>query len=300
MALFLHIGYPKTSTTYLQNYYFNKLDLNFLGKKINHKSWLNSKKRWKYNEINKVIEQEQYLFIPKKKILISAESIIGNIWNRNFSKYNFINNLSKNKNLKIIITIRKQSNIFYSIYKQYLWEGGKKNFKNFYLDSISKKNEFDINYLDYYKLLKMINKKFNKKNILIFPSEMISKRYFNDFDKKITKFLGIKRKKIKYLNKLIRTGYSINEQFYIRFYNKILNKKLNQHENQLIFRPTFFKKVFNLKSYLLKFAHLETVLFKRKISELNKISYEIDNLFKKSNYKLSKEIGIDLKKFNYY
>ena len=59
MALFIHIGYPKTSTTYLQNFYFNKLKIKFLGKKLYSESWLNSKERSKYNDLMKTLKQKK-------------------------------------------------------------------------------------------------------------------------------------------------------------------------------------------------------------------------------------------------
>ena len=45
--------------------------------------------------------------------------------------------------------------IFYSLYKQYLWEGGKKELSAFFKNSMSSKNrEFNIDCLNYNNLLK--------------------------------------------------------------------------------------------------------------------------------------------------
>ena len=304
MTLILHIGYPKTSTTYLQNFYFNKLNLKFLGKELYSESWLNSKERLKYNQYIKKLTSDPInnkFNMPKKNTLISSESLIGNIWRDDFYKFSTLDKLLKYKKIKFIITIRRQSEIFYSLYKQYLWEGGKKEFNKFYQDSFSMKNkEFDVNCLNYNKLYSKLSKKLNKNKFIIIPSEMICEKHFNHFNKIISNFLNLKIKKIKYRNTLIRTGYSTNEQFYIRICNILVNYNLNNHKTSMIGETTFLGKITSLRSYFLKLAKVESFFLKREVENLNKIKKEIDKYFLKSNKNLSKKLYIDLKKFNYY
>ena len=300
MSLFLHIGYPKTSTTYLQNYYFNKLDLNFLGKKED-KKWLNSKKRLKFIKIIDALNNNKYLTLPSKKNLISAEGLIGNIWENDFSEFNSLDESLKNRKIKVIVTIRKQSSIFYSIYKQYLWEGGKKNYIDFYKSSFSSaKNGFNINFLNYYELYKKLSKNFGRKNFIILPSEMINEKYFDNFNQILTDFLQLKKKrKIKYISKLIRTGYNSNEQFYVRICNIILNKKLNTHHDDERFYGVM-NKILNIRSYFLKIAQIESFFFERKTYKLNEINNKIDKYFYRSNLMLSKKMNFNLGQFKYY
>ncbi len=299
MPLFLHIGYPKTSTTYLQNYFFDKLNINFLGKK-NNKVWLNSKKRLKFNEIVNNLKKNKNFLIPDSKTLVSAEGLIGNIWIDDFYNFRALEKILKHKKTKIIITIRRQTSIFYSIYKQYLWEGGKKSYQEFFRTSFFKnKREFNINCLNYYELFKKLNKRYIKNNFIILPCEMLNKDNFKQFNKILCKFLDIKEKNLIYHEKLIRSGYNPNEQFYVRLSNKILNKKLNVHDNNLE-NYGILDKILNLRGYFLKIAKLESFFFKREVKELKKIENQIYKYFKISNMRLSKKIKLDLGQFKYY
>tara|TARA_A100001037_G_C15148009_1_gene637402 strand:+ start:3230 stop:4144 length:915 start_codon:yes stop_codon:yes gene_type:complete len=304
MSLFLHIGYPKTSTTYLQNYYFNRLNVNFLGKKLHSESWINSSERRRYNHLIKILNERNKnhtLKIPKETTLISAESLIGNIWKDDFNNFKSINKILKHKNLKFIITIRRQSEIFYSLYKQYLWEGGKKELSAFFKNSMSSKNrEFNIDCLNYNNLLMKLEKNINKNNYIILPCEMISEKYFNEFNKIFSNFLNLKLKKINYKNEIIRTGYSTNEQFYVRISNKFQNCKLNNHKDVIIRKPNLFQRLKNPRNYFLKIAKLESFFFKRELKNLEDIKIKVNKYFYKSNKELSKKLPVDLSKFNYY
>lgn len=304
MTLILHIGYPKTSTTYLQNFYFNKLNLKFLGKELYSESWLNSKERLKYNQYIKKFTNDTInnkFNMPKKNTLISSESLIGNIWRDDFYKFSTLDKLLKYKKIKFIITIRRQSEIFYSLYKQYLWEGGKKEFNKFYQDSFSMKNkEFDVNCLNYNKLYYKLSKNLDKNKFIILPNEIICEDYFNYFHKTVSNFLNLKTKKIKYESSLIRTGYTTNEQYYVRISNILSNYTLNKHKTEMIENPGLFNKMFSLRSYFIKLANFEALFFKRKIKDLDKIKKKINKYYFESNKNLSKKIKIDLKRFNYY
>ena len=141
---------------------------------------------------------------------------------------------------------------------------------------------------------------FGRKNFIILPSEMINEKYFDNFNQILTDFLQLKKKrKIKYISKLIRTGYNSNEQFYVRICNIILNKKLNTHHDDERFYGVM-NKILNIRSYFLKIAKLESFFFKREVKELKKIENQIYKYFKISNMRLSKKIKLDLGQFKYY
>ena len=181
-----HIGLIKTGTTYLQNFYFNKIGYNYIGKELLNKKWLYSKKHRLYNEINYLIKNQKG--VNKSLIqnsLLSHEEFIGNVWNFNINN-NIINEIAKIKNIKIILTIRSQRDIFLSIYKQYLYEGGKLSFLDFYNACKTKKlNIFE--YLNYLKIFKNLCKKFGRTKILLVPFEMLNDNNFSDMNKSITK-----------------------------------------------------------------------------------------------------------------
>tara|TARA_R110002072_G_scaffold303018_1_gene491380 strand:+ start:27914 stop:28708 length:795 start_codon:yes stop_codon:yes gene_type:complete len=99
----IHIGYPRTGTTYLQRFYFP--------------------------ELLKKLDDNTELF--------SDEGLSGNVFNDDLLKPQVLYN--RHKNSKIIITIRSQLTIIPSLYNIYLKSGGKKKYGGYVNDVITNK-----------------------------------------------------------------------------------------------------------------------------------------------------------------
>lgn len=173
--LYIHVGLPKTATTYLQCRIFRTWEnIEYLGKPF-HITRL-------FNRLNKPL---------KKVLLISAENILGKPRDcylkskRNFS-YTQMNVLALNNlgdifpQAKIIIGFVKHEEFIESLYKQYLRGGGTKSLVEFYSPKSSTTLMNDKDFL-YAPLIKTIEKCFThspfiylREELKIVPSRLIA------------------------------------------------------------------------------------------------------------------------------
>lgn len=196
---FIHVGFQKTGSTFLQMNYFEKHP---------ELSYYPFTRRFP-------IELNQSLF--KDRILISNENLIGRPWgyqhppDRNTKNYSWLyDNEVLFKNLNnimsvdgVIIGIREHSHLILSLYKQYLHEGGYKKFDDFF--DLSKNNGIiKSEDLIFAKRISLI-KKYLSKNIFIY--DIADFRDYGKLEKRLNLFLGISnlelltRSKLKKANK---------------------------------------------------------------------------------------------------
>ena len=190
--IFIHLGYPKTGTTYLQNHIFNNLtDVNYIG--INNKfdkdlyfirnstlkdndkqfqkkiSFLKKilKKKIKKNMVN--IYSDEHFLIPTDKG-----------YKRNIQRIKKLFLEFKN-DINIILLIRKPSDLILSIYKETIKIKRilKINYFNEFLDKIEKNklNNNDRIFLNHFNFLQ--TKKIIKKEL----TNKIKIYNFDDFKK---------------------------------------------------------------------------------------------------------------------
>ena len=290
--IFIHLGYPKTGTTYLQNYIFNNLtNVNYIG--INNKfdrdlyfirksilkdddkqfqkkiSVLRSilKKKLKKSMVN--IYSDEHFLIPTDKG-----------YKRNIQRIKKLFLEFKNQ-INIMIFIRKPSDLILSMYK----EGVKIkklleiNYFNEFLDKI-KKNKLNNNdqiFLNHYNFLE--TKKIIKKEL----TKKIKIYNFDDFRKNqilfIEKFLKnnnfkIKAIKIHNINKNLTTSQTIIQK---TFKKKLHNKKIYQ-----IFASIFSKILSTKYKYFIKDKIFLLLFGKKEYVNLKNINI-IDEYFRKLN-----------------
>ena len=172
--IFVHIGYPKSATTFLQNNFFNKIEnINY----INHNKELHE--NILFNDVNfqnkeDILKSIKY-YEDQRDILISHEGIIRNVY---LGCLNFYANCKKifdifGENTKILICLRNQRDIIKSIYKYYIFCGGTSTFDRLINPKIKQSvaSYFKINVLNYFLLIQMYESFFGKKNIHIFLYE---------------------------------------------------------------------------------------------------------------------------------
>ena len=290
--IFIHLGYPKTGTTYLQNYIFSNLtNVNYIGinnkfdkdlffirksilkdddKKFQKKiSVLRTilKKKLKKNMVN--IYSDEHFLIPTDKG-----------YKRNIQRIKKLF-LEFKSQINIIIFIRKPSDLIISMYK----EGIKIknlleiNYFNEFLDKI-KKNKLNNNdriFLDHYNFLE--TKKIIKREL----TKKIKIYNFDDFKKNqllfIEKFLKNNNFKIKAINidninKNLTTSQTIIQK---TFKKKLHNKKIYQ-----IFASIFNKILSTKYKYLIKDKIFLPLFGKKEYVNLKNINI-IDEYFRKLN-----------------
>jgi len=255
--VFIHIGMPKTGTTFFQKEVFNKFkNLIFINKQISSKI-LSSK---------------------TDKILISNESLLGNPFCGDYLKDDKIGLKKLSKlipNAKIIISFRKHEDMVLSLYKQYLHEGGTQDINSFF-NSSSSNTILNIRDLLFYKRLELIEKEFNEK-----PFVYLYEEINNNLEQLITDlsfYLGEETLPIKDINlKKHNVGVGYYQAKLLRLFNKIGNS--NSFLNKIMSNYVTKKLKMDPRSICqnkLRFISKKPLKLNKKQKQLIKKHYEKD------------------------
>lgn len=304
-SLVIHLGYPKTATSFLQNHYFSKLDVKFYG--MNHRKFDSGYEEFKlflqsFENIDQIKAEDlsdelQKLKLDKKKInIISDESIMCNIVHNNTNTYLILKNLlsffkffEDQVELKIFFTFRKHDEIILSYFREFYLSFFHKEFKNYeeFVLQIGSNQYVDqiLRIFNFSKFYNYLNQFIHKDNILVLN--------YSNFNKNPKKFI-LKLKEF----------IGIDEYFFPDF---------NTKENEFIKRNVkneiliFLKRNLNIKifyKFLFKFKNLLTFVFN--IINLNKkkmVAKDFKNFSqttKKINYHFKDDIEEIKKILNYY
>ena len=235
MKLFIHIGFLKTGSTYLQKNVFSEIK--------NTKYIHFNEKKYLLDEINH-IQTAGDIFLSKKKIskiknfinknkdkniLISSETFSGAINTPTIGTTIVMPIIAKRikkifKNPQIIIFLRNQKDMIISSYKDDVALGYSLSFEEWL------NNKVKLNSLDYYffhKIIKFYFKLFGRKNVHIFFYEDIffKKNGFKSF----FQLIGLKEKKQNFYFHKYRENQSQSDFtiFISKFLNRFIRTKLN-------------------------------------------------------------------------
>lgn len=279
---FIHVGFLKTGSTFLQKNIFSKLrnikyvhfnEKNFLIEEFNHIQTTGDL----FLSERKILKIKKYISKNKNKdLLISSENLSGSINTPSIGTTINIPIISKRlkkifKNPQIIIFLRNQKDMIISSYKDDVAFGYSLSFEQ-WLENKIKLNS--LNYFFFYNIIKFYFKEFGKKNVHIFFYEnTINQKYgINKFIEQI----GLNKKNIslpftkikenesqsdftisisKFLNRLIKTklnslsGNGINKN--LIFYN-LWRYKISKLTNKINFRLYDYSKSKLFTNYLKK------------------------------------------------
>lgn len=305
--IILHVGLPKTGTSYLQFKLFPSFKNVFVsgqGDPVVHESPLAPLMNLNFKNYDLLDEKEKILnylnSLNFDKVLFSSESLVGN------SVLNFKNNFeitTKLKTLfpdaKIFFVFRKQSDWLESLYNQHISKEKKYVKINDYLrfkDNIFTKgkylNVYAFNWLNIYQNYVNV---FGKENVLALPYEMMRKD-FNLFLSTFYDFSGIEPyypDTVEDINPKMDEIVIIN--LLLEFYlNLIDNLKNNNIKKIVLKNDRGFK---NFLSFI-KLFDRKMDYSKEKLTQEQK--NKILNIHESSNKKLSEEIEIDLRYYGYY
>lgn len=328
---FIHPGYGKTGTSFLQENVFDKINFINLGKPHDNKCEL----------VNELISLQYKIFIAKetfkefyptnysylvRNYVDTLRIIINNTDKKNFilsdetlfDHNNYFGYFNKyllkeifellgqyfNINIKFIITIRSQHEILPSIYA---YDNCRQSSLYKSLDAFIDKALSDKNISEIYKYdlqIKKIKKIFNSE-ILILPLEELEQNSKNYIDR-VLNFLNIS-----------------DEIKFSDFQNNFINKNSKLYKNRKVYNVRFYNYRNNLFNFLLKlhifFKKKSTFyeknnkyfsFFKIKIPEIknsdkflslneNQIK-KIQKYFMQSNQNLEKNTNLNLNFYNYY
>jgi hypothetical protein len=167
----IHLGYPKTGTTWIQEEFFKHIS-NYQYVKKNICNDIFAKPN--AFSFDKQIAVERIVRLGQnKEIILSSELFAGTInrgWLRGFWSKEIANRLhSVFPKAEIVIFIRRQEDLIASAYIQYIKNGG--NFSiNRYLES-SAYNLFNFEHLNFYKLIQFYETLYGRNSLRIFLFE---------------------------------------------------------------------------------------------------------------------------------
>ena len=286
----VHIGLGKTGTTTLQNiifpeicdyYKINYLDLNILKKKNLNKNT--------YHPLANVDK-----FDLPENFLLSNEDLVGTEWRpQNFEKAFQLNKKIFDQECKILISIRKPSDLLNSTYITAIHQFNLIKEKDFFVyekDADISNKKFNLYYFDYEKLINLYKSYF--KHVVVVKYEDIFKLDFLDnfFDiKKEFKEKLIEKIKKNHLNKSFSTTgvkifFLLNKFFNLSKFNEFISKKIYDQkykENNLFNRVR--KKIlaqFIIRQKIHQFDRIKIFYKKYKINEKN-LPINIEKLNKK-------------------
>ncbi len=302
MTIVIHIGYPKSGSTWLQENFFknNKifsnanrrdLSLNFGHPKVfdfNIKKTKNFYKSFFYN-----------LKKNKKIGVISSEFLSGNLYlNGGMDSQIYADRLkSIFPGSKVLIIIREQSSFLYSFYKHDVsYNGGFWNIDEFLKPNwhFMRRSSFHPRYLLYSGLIEYYQKLFGKKKVLVLPFELL-KLDSKIFSNHILEFLNIKNKKISVNSEIINESRNISTVYFQKIINRVFTAR---RENTLRINKGF--EIFLNRRFFRKFNFKLPIIDQILENNLRKAIDEFSESFYKSdNRKLQNFINFDLKRFKY-
>jgi len=166
MGKILHVGFPKTATTYLQSEVFPKINnIKFLPLDGTDKKAIDA--LLKIRNVYKPIDPDAIKTILSPYDLISLESLSGDIYSSNIEDRKIIAQRLKIifPHSKILIGIRNKNAIIRSAYSQYIKEGGIYRYED-YISKVIHQDRFKFN--NYIKIMQDL---FNSKNVHIYKFE---------------------------------------------------------------------------------------------------------------------------------
>lgn len=302
----IHIGYPKTASSWLQRFVFNnnKIGLETISRGVIQAELLlpNDLQFDEDKAFSRVHSEIEKIKKEGKTPVLSHEHFSGHAQSGGYYNYNLAKRL---KNLfreaKVIIVIRNQLDMIYSSYLHYIKTGGRCNIKRFLnppKDGIVPL--FRYEYFEYHKLIKIYRDFYGKENVLVLPYELFlnKPRHYVEEIATFVKFslpsnLQMPFKKIE--NKSIR-GIGILLK---RYANRLIfNKSSVNPDVPVVASPTV---EWLIRGMINKFSDLIPKPINRKIKNnlVNKIRKNINGRYSESNEKTAKMIQRNLRQYNY-
>lgn len=308
--ILLHIGMPKCGSTYLQHEIFQNINdcyFTTLSKKfIKSCPIADFIDRTRYcNPLTFDIKKEKEIlwnFINKldcEDVIISWEGLIGDPFN-NFANSQFIADtlMSIFPEAKVLLVVRRQSELIESLYKQTLHQFHSIKFKT-YTNNLRDVDRYrpmwmnglnlNVSEFNFLAIAKKYSELYGKQNLTVVPFEYL-RMDKTKFLKIISKFIGRELRKPNH-NKFINQSYSVPSAAVARFTNKFINTGFNQ------FGFLSVKTGLKIKDFLKKLDGIKFIE-KKYMTEEEKI--QVMAYYANSNERLEEYSAATLKDLQYY
>lgn len=302
MKPFIHIGFPKTATSWFQRRFFPEVQDIVL---VNRNRILELFIYPTPFEFNADDVRSQLAGSVNKRLVISHEELVGSIRRGGYNGYITKEIACRLKetfpNAEIVITLRNQLDAIASSYVQYIRGGGTYGIDRFIitpeLRSFNNMHLFSLRHLEYHHVILLYRELFGESNVhILFYEDFLNNRnkfiegFINDFDFKINlDSVDMKKINMRYrriLNLLVQCS-----NHFIK--GNVVNKKT------LLRLPISFTRSRRLFAKLNRykiFGHYPSTL-----SILGKANYNyLTEYYKASNQFLASELNIqEIRDYNY-
>jgi len=298
----IHIGYPKTGTTWFQNSFFNKIqNFSFIDRREVKEDFILPNSL----DFNADKIREKYKGISKPLIL-SHELLVGGMIHMGGINGILTQEFAKRlnavfPNAHIIIFIRNQIDHIASAYNQYIRGGGNLNINKYlYQDSFDALNKFfffSFAFLEFDKIISFYKTRFGENNIHVFMYEKF-KDNPEQFIKEFCSQFDIKAN-------LSDINYEPTNISFRKYIKPIFKSANLLYRRAVIHKINFFKldKFHETVKYRLNLWNKHKIFgqFEDSKQILGKKNYDfIKNYYKEPNKKLIDQHGlVDIKKYNY-
>lgn len=303
--VYIHIGYPKTASTYLQFNIFDKLHkegvLDFVWWKRQPKGFVQkllNLPEWYFP----FKEFEESLFENNREInLISEEAIVGSMYYKTINAKSVADKIKRLfPEAKVLIVVRNQADLITSLYKQLIHQGSAISFKSFINYEDGKVNpgyalgnhKLLFESLKYSHLINYYYDLFGASNVEVLNFESLKKDP-DQFIRNLLTFMGIPDQ-IKFdLQSRANKGYGYYQIMIARLLNRFLYSRYNRF-GLLQFLPKFFNS--NRLRGILQSNAVSGIL-KRKFVVPDKQIKAIRAYYEEDNQLLIKKYGVIAEEF---
>ena len=284
MSRIVHIGYPKTATTFLQKEVFphfqdiNYVDFRTCEKLFNHLIYLDD-----LDYDHTIVQEGLNEVLKESDSLFSFEALVGAPFiYKGLGRAQIAQRLKSLGFDKVIITVRDQVDMYDSLYRQYVIQGGVVRFKDF-LDMNEKWNlyrrSFNPGYLFYDRLIALYQEVFGIANVLVLKHESLQDnkpQYLSKIESFVDKRIADKKSNRKVISSLSNLAISI-----LRVVNHFIftsQKPNNLISNHLSTRNVSRVFIAILDPYLFRFFSSRKSFVDPKMSEYIKAYYADSNI----------------------
>ncbi len=282
-----HIGFPKTGTTYLQKNIFPLIqNINYVEstsiQRLLHD--LIEKDDSFYND-SKIHTELNSMHHSNLSTLFSYEALAGHHIKTEFPNRSQIARRLKAAGVnKIIITIRNQTDVLESTYKQYIKSGGVLKLSKFFNLKNNPNPTFFIDFFNYAKIVALYSEIFGAENVKVLQFEKLFSKS-DTFKKELALFLNIKHEDI-----LSPKGVKVNKSL-SNFSTKAL--RIINHFTYNTYRPShLISKKISSHNFYKVLIRIDKSKNKKKL--ISKYRNEISSHFLDSNLVLKEKYHIDL------
>ncbi|MGE0077761.1 MAG: hypothetical protein AB7S48_07880 [Bacteroidales bacterium] len=296
MAEVIHIGYPKTATTWFQDEYFPKVEnFHFESWKVVNRYFLLS------DSFLFEAEKTRIELNPKNKytnLLFSSEFLTTAI---NFGWHGGNYSIASAQKLKetypqavIVIFLRRQQSLICSAYQQYIKNGGTFSFKKWLYSG----EVFSFEHLLFDKLIALYDSLFGEENVKIYLYEDFrenSEHFLETFNANLGFIVDMSSISLKPINKGLRKGVIPIQRFLNLFYRKPIGRK-----HFIVHVPGMTSVARQVMKRINRCSIFGGFLSEKNMLSVNDIDY-IRKFYSKSNANLANRLGFDaIKKHGYY